>query len=156
MNAVKPRAARPAPAAWVVVADRTRARLFTARVATAPLTEEEDLLNPLGRLQERKLVSDRQGRRFQAGKRGGTAMSAGEPARDHNAEAFALQVCERLHAARAAGAVRRIHLVADREFLGMLRGQMDRVTRKLVASELGKSLTRRRPPEIRAALPARL
>lgn len=153
MSAVK-RALRATPPAWIVVADRTRARLFTARAPTAPLTEEEDLVNPLGRLQERELVSDRPGRRATRGN--GPTVPSGESAREHNAEAFAATVCGRLQAARVAGAVRRIHLVADREFLGLLRGRMDRLTRKLVATELGKSLTRRRAPEIRAALPARL
>ena len=46
----------------VVVADSSRARVFTADKPAGPLNEIETLNNPEGRLHEGDLVSDRGGR----------------------------------------------------------------------------------------------
>ena len=47
---------------WVVVADNSRARIFTAEKAASPLTEVRDLTYPEARLHEGDLVTDKSGR----------------------------------------------------------------------------------------------
>ncbi len=49
-------------AIWVLVADNSRARFFTAEKPAGPLTETRDLANPEARLHEGDLVSDKTGR----------------------------------------------------------------------------------------------
>lgn len=140
----------------VLVADSARARLFDAATPTAPLHEVEFLSNPEARLHEGDLVADG------AGTRNGESMSAGHSAlgggsmKDHRIEEFAGTVCERLSRVARATDARRIYIVAEPSFLGLLRLRMDRNLRKQVAHEIPKSLASRGPAEIRAVLPQRL
>ncbi|MCW8855424.1 MAG: host attachment protein, partial [Gammaproteobacteria bacterium] len=47
---------------WVVVADSSRARIFTAETSTSALQEIETLAHPEGRLHEQALSSDLPGK----------------------------------------------------------------------------------------------
>ncbi|MBI2383489.1 MAG: host attachment protein [Gammaproteobacteria bacterium] len=147
-------ATRAAP--WVLVADHMRARLFCADGPRGALVEREGMVNPEFRLHEGELVSDRGGRLTHPVRRGGPALRAGASAREHSAETFARAVCDRLHAMRSGGALARLHLIAEPDFLGLLRERLDPATRRQVATEICKSLTRRSAEEIRARLPRRL
>jgi len=151
----RPHQSEPAHATWVVAADAGRARIFTAPQPDGPLQELSDLLNPEARLQEHDAVSDRRGQM-----RGGTSASEAYDSRhthhEHAAAAFAKDLCRRLGAAQRSGEVARIYLLADPQFLGLLRENLDETTRKLVVQELASDVTRRPIADIRKALPARL
>jgi len=143
-------------ASVVLVADSARARLFDAHAPTAPLHEVEDLANPVARLHEGDLVADG------AGVRNGESMSAGHSAygggsmKDHRIEEFAATVCKHLAAVARKSEARRIYIVAEPSFLGLLRQRMQRTLKRQVVDEIPKTLTGKAPAEIRAALPARL
>ena len=46
---------------WILVAERSRARIFTLQNRVAPLQELESLVHPQSRLKESELVSDHAG-----------------------------------------------------------------------------------------------
>ncbi|HXG29767.1 MAG TPA: host attachment protein [Nevskiales bacterium] len=140
----------------IMAADAARARLFAAGPANSGLHELDTLVNPEARTPERKLTSDRPGRKANSSGRG--THSFGERAKPHReaVDSFARRIGQRLRAARTVDRFDRIYLVAEPEVLGMIRRTLDERTRKCVVGEVSKSLTRRSAKTIRAALPARL
>lgn len=143
-------------AALVIAADSVRARLFRAGSPDAPLREIDTLLNPEGRLHEHDLVEDSAGRRGARPMQARRSAFGGETARRHRAEAFAAAVCERAaRGVRETGAAR-VYLVAEPEFLGLLRQRMARALQRRVAGAVAKSVTGKPAGRIRATLPVRL
>ena len=56
---------------WVVVAESSRARIFSVESRTSPLKEVDDLINSASRLKGEELVSDDVGRSFDSHGHGG-------------------------------------------------------------------------------------
>lgn len=139
------------PKIWILVADRSRARLFTAR-ADRSLAEVENRLNPEGRAQDRELVSDRASRMPEMAGRPRGALDAAS-AGDHVAERFARSLCDLLEQGRTRNDYERLVLVAPPEFLGFLHGAIGEQARRSIAAEINKNLTERRADEIRDYLP---
>ena len=125
---------------WVVVADRARARIFSASTPKGPLTELEDLVLPEARSHERDLTSDRPGSAFDSGGTGRHAMAAPTSA-------------ERVESARVAGECQQLVLVAPPDFLGRLKKQLGSQSAKLLTRQIGKNLTQLDVAEIRSHLP---
>lgn len=143
-------------AALVVAADAARARLFAAATPDAPLREIDALVNPEQRLHEHDLVEDSAGRRGTRPTQAKRSAFGGQTAKRHRAEEFALEVCE--HAARdlRETRARRLYLVAEPEFLGLLRQRMPAALKRRVAGAVAKSVTGKPAGRIRATLPDRL
>lgn len=142
---------------WVLVADSAQARLFSANLRNGSLTEEEQLENPEARMHEGDFATAARGH-LVGGKRG-SQMGGHSAADDHSAkkqssDEFARKVGESLHRARLDGAVARLYLIAEPRFLGELREHLDEPTRRLVVSEIGRSLVGLTPARIREHLPA--
>jgi len=146
----------PARSAWVVAADHSRARLFSAPVPNAPLQEMEDLLNPVAHQRESDLVSDRPGRIVKGMSGPGRGVGQHESHKDRAAEQFANTVCKRLAKARNAGEMGRLYVIAEPNFLGMIRNHMDPATKALIADEINKDVTERSAAELREMLPQQL
>jgi protein required for attachment to host cells len=125
---------------WVVVADGTRARLFN-RHKNRKLEEFDTLLSPEHRLHEGDLVSDRDGRAFDAAGMGRHAMGNKNATKDHEMTIFAKRLASRLEAGRNAGELERLVLVAPPRFLGQLRAHMSGPAAGLVALTIDKELT---------------
>lgn len=138
---------------WVIVADASHARIFTAEKSHSPLVEIEDLTHPEARLHERDLSSDRPGRAFDSNGMGRHAMGKENPPKKNEAERFARGLCSRINSARAAGEFEKLYIVAAPAFLGIMRGCMDSVTQKSIAGEIDKNLTTHAPEDIRGHLP---
>ncbi len=138
---------------WVVAADQSRARIFSAETAIAPLEEIEALAHPAGRLHEGDLVSDKQGREHNAAGVGSHDMGHDSSARDGEADRFAAQVCDALEQARNRNRFEKLYVVAAPAFLGMLRKHQSAPLKKLIGKEVSKNLTTHDPEEIRKALP---
>jgi protein required for attachment to host cells len=143
-------------AVWVLAADRVRARLFRAERPVDPLEEMDDLVNPDARSAERELVSDAPGSQDVMRGVAHHALDPQKTEKDHSVEVFARQVAGRLAKLRTEGEMKRVYILANPEFLGMLRNSLDVRTRRLVAAAIPKSVTRLRPEEIRASLPRQL
>lgn len=109
---------------WVVVADSSRARIFTTADLPAPLRELEDLVQLEGRMPERMLQSDRPGRSFESVGGARHAISAHTGPRATSRMKFAKRIAERLDRGLAEGDFRRLALVAPPAMLGALRGAL--------------------------------
>ncbi len=141
--------------AWIVVADASRARFFSAELPASPLCEIETLSNPEARLHEGDLVSDRSGRDRDSGGSSHGFGSAGS-AKEEIADRFAADVSARLESGRERNAFYRLYVLGSPSFLGMLRKHQSPSLRRLVVDEIAKDMTMRTPEQIRAQLPDRL
>lgn len=137
---------------WVVVADASRARIFSAEKPADGLTEIEAFSNPEGRLHEGDLVSDRGGR-ISSGEGARHGYGAGNHAKDDLTNRFAAEVCKRLEKGRTGHAFERLYVLAAPTFLGMLRKHQPDSLRALIREEIATDLSTQPPERIRAQLP---
>mgnify|MGYP003573863094 FL=1 len=136
---------------WIVAADASRARFFTADKPVSALNEIETLSNPEARLHEGDLVSDRGGR----GGNGGAIhnYSTGNEAKQEAANRFAAEVCKHLEKGRNSHSFGKLYVMAAPHFLGLLRKHQSDALRGLVSDEIANDLTTQSPERIRAKLP---
>lgn len=139
-------------AAWILVADSSRARLFTANKALAPLREIETFVHPECRGRTQDLISDRPGR---ANGHGAQLDTGVEPKRQE-AMVFAKALSTRLKHGRLQGDYQRLYIAAAPGFLGLLRNKMDGPTAQMVTAAISKDLVQLDAGEIRRHLPERL
>jgi len=127
---------------WVVIADRSRARIFEATGGFDALHEVEDLLNPQGRLDDCELGHDAKGRYYGRGERhqGDTAEPKVSP-REHQEEKFSRDVMDVLTRGCDTKRFDRLVMVAPPEFLGLLRKQMPLRVVQHVAGELHSDIS---------------
>jgi protein required for attachment to host cells len=137
---------------WVLAADNSRARFFTAEKARSPLTEIQDLVDPQARLHEGDLVTDRDGSDRRTATPG-HGVSSDSSAKNDAAERFAQQVCASLENARIEGAFNKLYIVAAPAFLGLLRKHQSAPLRALIAAEVDKNLAGQDGAAIRGHLP---
>jgi protein required for attachment to host cells len=133
---------------WVVVADRSRARIFTIETPRGPLHEVEDLVHPEARAHERDLTSDRPGRSTDR-----HSLGNANAARDQQAAEFAREIAGRLENGRTHAQFERLVLVAAPDLLGLLRKTINGNLSKLIVRTIDKNLTQQAAPEIRKLLP---
>lgn len=141
---------------WLVVADNSRARIFTMETRSSPINEIESIVHTEARLLEQDMTSDLPGRA--SGNRGGAGHAYQDetsPKEQENLN-FAKQVANELDAARKANKFKQFVLVAAPGFLGNIRNQMTPQTQKLVCFELAKNLAHLNADDIRSHLPERL
>jgi len=137
---------------WVLIADSSRARLFSVDRALAPLQEIQAFINPEGRAKPRDLVSDRPGR--SAGN--GPNLDYEVTPKRQQAILFAKEISEHLKSGRIGGLFRKLYIVAAPAFLGLLRDKLDAKTAERVVETVSKDLTQLEPARIRRHLPERL
>lgn len=137
---------------WVVVADASRARIFTASKPVDPLVEIETLSNPEGRLHEGDLVTDRGGR-ISNGEGARHGYGAGNSVKDENTNRFAAEVCKRLEKGRSSHVFERLYVMAAPQFLGLMRKHQSDALRGMISNEIAAELTTQSPDRIRAQLP---
>ncbi|MFP4244331.1 MAG: host attachment protein [Ectothiorhodospira sp.] len=138
---------------WVVVADASRARIFSADKSFSTLVEEEDLSHPEARLHAQELETERMGRAFDSTGEGRHALSREAPPKKQEALRFARELCDRLNTARATRRFDKLYIIAAPAFLGILRNCMDDTTQKSVAATVDKNLAAHDVEEIRRQLP---
>lgn len=151
---------RPA-SAWVVVADRARARVFETEdeLTLEEWNEVHDLAHATSELHERDTKTDGGGTfTDRAGGR-----HAGENVTDfrhHTAEEFAGKLTQCLEQGRMDHRFGRLVLVAAPLMLGVVRKKMPGPLAKLVVSEIDKELTQLRSHalqnRLRGLLPAKV
>lgn len=140
---------------WVVVADQSKARIFTVEDPRGPLLQVDELEHPEARKREQELTSDRPGRSFDSGGQGRHAMGASVEPKKEEAIRFAKQVADYLQAAHHEGRFNRLVLVAGPPLLGLLRDKLKFLSGANI-SEIDKNLGQYEAPEIRSHLPDRL
>jgi protein required for attachment to host cells len=123
---------------WILVASRKGARLFEHQGERLGLVLEFE--NPRGRLKDSELTSDKPGKSYdQHGSRQHDYSPAQLP-HEREAENFARELTGHLDKLRREDAVRRIVLVAEPKFLGILRGCLNSETAALVNDSVAKDL----------------
>ncbi|MBK1644279.1 Host attachment protein [Thiocapsa imhoffii] len=137
---------------WILAADNSRARIFTATKATDPLYEIHTLAFPEGRLHEGDLTTDKGGRGHDS-IRGAHGIDTEGAHRQENAERFASLICDTLETGRNKGAFQKLYVIAAPAFLGLLRKHQSPPLKQLVAGEIDKNLTTQPPASIRQSLP---
>jgi protein required for attachment to host cells len=133
---------------WIVVADRSRARIFSVETPKGPLIELADLVHPEARAHERDLTSDRPGR-----SRDQHVLSPPHSARDQQAQGFAREIADELEDGRHNARFEQLLVVAAPDILGMLRKTMSTSVAKTVTLEIDKNMTQHDPADIRKLLP---
>ena len=140
---------------WVVVADQSKARIFTVDDPRGALLDVGELEHPQARDREQTLTSDRPGRSFDSKGRGRHAMGATvEPGKQESLR-FAKQVADYVQAAHNEGRCNRLLLVAGPPLLGLLREHLKKISGMKI-SEIEKNLGQYDAQEIRKHLPERL
>lgn len=140
---------------WVVVADSTRARIFSAENRTAPLVEITSLEHPEGRMHATDLTSDLPGKDSDRSGAGKHSISETDP-KQQEAITFGREITDILEEARTSNKFRQIALIAAPAFLGILRDLLSAPLAKLVTCELDKNLTQLDAAVIRENLPEHL
>jgi protein required for attachment to host cells len=138
---------------YVLVADSTHARLFSAESPSSPLLELETMNNPEGRLHDRDITSDLPGKVNGASGSGGHAYEDQTDPKEHLANSFARRIAKYLEEGRNTRRFEQLLVVSAPSFLGELRGQFSSQLSKLVCFELAKNLTTHSNEEIRRHLP---
>jgi protein required for attachment to host cells len=140
---------------WVIVADQSKARIFTVADPRGALLHVGELEHPEARDREQTLTSDRPGRSFDSKGQGRHAMgSTVEPGKQENIR-FAKQVADYVQAAHNEGRCNRLLLVAGPPLLGLLRESLESLSGMKI-TEVEKNLGQYDAAEIRQHLPERL
>lgn len=138
---------------WIVVANNTQARFFTAETESSPFTEIAALTHQEGRLHDREITADLPGRHKGEVGAGGHAFEQATDPKQHEAELFARQVVDYLETGHNEGKFSQLLLVAEPSFLGLLRNHLSEPLKKLVIYELDKNIATETAAEIRVHLP---
>ncbi len=140
---------------WVVVADKSKARIFTVTDPRGALVDLGELDHPEARDREQALTSDKPGRSFDSMGQGRHAMgSTVEPGKQETIR-FAKRVADHIHAAHDEGCCNQLLLVAGPPLLGLLRENLKTLS-GMEISEIEKNLGQYDAREIRKHLPERL
>ncbi|MGB5396383.1 MAG: host attachment protein [Gammaproteobacteria bacterium] len=140
---------------WLVVADNSKARIFTMESRKGPITEIKSIVHTEARMHEGDMTSDAPGRSSGRGGAGQhTYQDEVSPKEQENIN-FARQLANELDNARKKNIFNQLILVAPPEFLGKLRHQLSAQTQKLVCLEQAKNLSAMNAVDIRKHLPER-
>jgi protein required for attachment to host cells len=138
---------------WVVVADRSRARVFQTDGNLDQLQEVQDLLNPEGRQDEADFRHDAKG--HYNGKSERQQGHTAEPhvtKEKHDEAMFSREVSRLLDQGCDTQRYDSLVMVAPPEFLGLLRQQLSKRVEQRITQELGMELANWSALQIRSYL----
>ena len=144
------------PKVRIVVADASRARLFTTDSPMGDFTEVDTLLNPEARLHDGDLTTDRPGRQADSMNNGRSAMEEPSEPKEVEAQRFAKELAESLEKARNQGEMEKLYIAAPPKFLGELRKHMKPELKAVVAEEIRKDFSQMNARELRKHFPERV
>ena len=137
----------------IVVADSTRARIFTWASDNTNLQEIEDIVHPEGRLHDRDLTSDLPGRDVSGSGAGGHAYDNKINPKKHELIEFAKRVAIYLDDARKGNKLSKLILIVAPGFLGELRSHFSNEISKIIVFELDKNLAHHNVEDIKKHIP---
>jgi len=130
---------------WVLVADASRADIYSRKKSHSPLELVRSLNQREARSKEQELVADAPGRTFDSAGQGRHALEPEHSEKDHRRSTFVRQIAAVLDDGRKADNYQRLIVVAGPALLGELRAQLNPATRKLVTTELDKDVAGQGP-----------
>ena len=114
---------------WVVVADESKAIVYTRATKSGPLREVFSLANEAARMKTEQLISDSGGRSYDSkGKGRHTMTNEKVDSKKQAALIFAKQIAERIGRVMHDGSCRGFALIAAPRFLGVLREAVSTAT----------------------------
>jgi len=140
---------------WVVVADQSKARIFTVADPRGELLDVGELEHPEARDREQTMTTDRPGRGFDSQGQGSHAMGSTDEPGKQDTIRFVKQIADHVRAAQNEGRCNRLLLVAGPTLLGLLRESLKTLS-GLKISEIEKNLGQYDAREIRKHLPKSL
>ncbi|RPI13689.1 MAG: host attachment protein [Lysobacterales bacterium] len=124
----------------IVVADQAEAIFYDTPSLRARPREVAHLSDPVARLHDRDLVTDRPGRSYESVGSARHAITREDDPRHQEAVKFARRIARRLDDARRRDEFDDLIVVAGPPFLGMVRSALSRPTRERVVHEVRKDL----------------
>jgi len=137
----------------IVVADSTRARIFTADTINSIFKEIETMAHPEGRMHEKDMVSDSSGKSAGKGGSGDHGYQEKLEPREHEMVVFAKRIAGYLDSIRNANKLPNLMLIAAPAFLGELRAHLSKDTSDKIVFELDKNIAHHSEEDIRKHLP---
>ncbi len=134
---------------WILVAESSRAKIYSTENRTAIPAEVEDIIHPEGRLHEGELVSDRPGSDPGTVGQGRHVLDDKISATQHEHMEFARELARRLEAACDRGAFDKLVVAAPPAFLGLLRDRLGKEVKEKVVREIDKNLVRQPAESLR-------
>jgi protein required for attachment to host cells len=135
---------------WIVVAESSRARIFSVESRSEPLKEVSDLVNEASRQHGSFLHSDNLGRTFDSNGAGGRhAMEPRLEPKKVETLHFAHDVCDKLEQARKTGQCNDLVIISSPSFLGLMKQTLGAVTQKHITKTISKNLIHKSEAEIR-------
>ena len=133
---------------WVLVADESKARLFSTDKIRTELKECQTFTNPDAHLFERELVTEGMGRSYDSHGQHRHAMEPSTSARDSALLRFVKNIVEHLEKGATNGEYRHLVLIAPPDMLGLIRRELGQNTRKRIHHAIAKELIKASPEEI--------
>lgn len=125
---------------WIILADRSGARIFAHAGRGTGLKSVEDIAHPEGRLRNRDIDASEPGRSFDSMGHHRHAMSPEQSATERETERFAKLLAQHLEQGRTQHRFQKLVLVAEPGLLGILREKLEPATRALVSGSLARDL----------------
>lgn len=135
---------------WVVVANRAEMKIYRAENVHT-LIQIHYLTHIQSQLTSQELTSDKQG--SHRGSFGSDTMEEKTPAKLKEANSFANQIAKVLEDAVNKKEVERIYLIANPQFMGILRQAINPQVAKLIEREIPKDVVHATADQIREYLP---
>lgn len=128
---------------WILLMQRTQAKLMEYRASTRVLEFVEGFVNPSGDKKTGQLVSDRPGRLYrQAVGTGRSPATSSEDAHEHSLSLFAKELAATVQKGLAVGRCNRLILAAEPHCLGKIKKSLNAKTQKRVAGTVSQDLFR--------------
>lgn len=128
---------------WIIIAQRTQAKLIEYSGKGKNLLTIKGFINPAGKLQTRELVSDKPGRSYsQSTGMRRSAMSSSEDAHEHSLTVFAKELAKALSKGLSDHACDRLVLVAEPHCLGKIKENLSTKVQKYIQATVDKDLFR--------------
>ena len=105
---------------WILIADSSRARIFSTDSPSSPLEELEGFSHAESRLHDRDMTADLPGKNREGGV-GAHAFEQKTDPKKQEAINFAHSLADHLEASRNANQFEQLMIVAEPSFLGLLR-----------------------------------
>ncbi len=131
------------PKTWILVAERTRAKLLSYSGKGNALVQVSGYVNPSGELQTRELTSDRPGRGYarSIGTRR-TAMTPSEDKHEQAFSAFAKSLAAKIEKGLANRNCEQVILVAEPHCLGKIKNSLGSRAKSRIRASINKDLFR--------------
>lgn len=135
--------------AWILVAESSRAKIFSLETRHSPLVESASFAHTSGRLHEGDLVTDRPGSDGGRAGYGRHLLRDKTSAHDATIDQFAKQLAEQVDDALRRSRFKQLVLIAPPQFLGRLRAHLSKNALAAVVEEIDKNLVRHTAAEVR-------